>query len=125
MKIFDQLRKEQKVCLMLFAGGFIGVIGAFMSTSVSSTGANIGAGILFLLGQLSIIIGLIGSAICSKRTWIKVSIAIFIVLSVYFQYASWRKAEDRLNITYCKEKSEKGQIRTDEADFCSKYLSAE
>ena len=124
MDAINRLRKPQKVCLTLVIGGVLAVILAIISTSISSTGADIGAGLLFLLGQFSIFAGLVGIAVYTKRTWLRILIIVIVITSVYSQYSSWQRAEDHSNRLYCKEKVENDEWIPEGDNFCRKYYIA-
>ena len=124
MKYFNKLNGHQKVCLTLVLGGVLAVILAIISTYISSTGADIGAGLLFLLGQVSIFAGLVGIAVYTKRNWLRILIIVIVVASVYTQYSSWKRAEDHSNKLYCTEKVDNDEWIPEGDEFCRKYYIA-
>ena len=124
MILISKLNKHQQVFLSFITCGVLAVILAIISTSISSTGADIGAGLLFLLGQVSIFAGLVGIAVYTKRNWLRVLIIVIVVASVYTQYSSWKRAEDHSNKLYCTEKVDNDEWIPEGNEFCRKYYIA-
>ena len=124
MFLISKLNKHQQVFLSFITCGVLAVILAIISTSISSTGADIGAGLLFLLGQVSIFAGLVGIAVYTKRNWLRILIIVIVVASVYTQYTSWKRAEDRSNQLYCTEKVDNNEWIPEGDEFCRKYYIA-
>ena len=99
-----------KEALQIVAIGIVIVGIAGLSLLLPSIGANIGAGLLFLLGQIVALVGLTMLVLTLKKWMFKIAIILVVGLIVGVQAIAWTNGENEANRIYCEEKSTAGEV---------------
>ena len=109
-----------KPLLTIISGLIIIVISKVSAYTTEVVGANIGAGILALVGLVLIAIGFAWLGFVSNG-WTRIVILVCTLLFIISLSYLWQLNENELNRLYCKEKIEKQETIPEGPEFCLKY----
>lgn len=106
---------------MLVGGGIIAILIGF-TLPTEAGDANIGAGILVLIGGVALLSGIIRQASLERSNLRKLLLIVAAIILVLLSVKLWQAAENESDRLYCEEKFALGESIPEGIDeFCDQY----